>query len=202
LSQFLVRPASIAVSIHHLRVKSKSPTIRPDRLFIAFPLKTAIPLLFPRVSTTPIQERTRRTKRLQVLTSPLLALLQVRIAGPKMQRLVIGFKGLIRVFSVSTPLRVRFVCLPGGRKPVVGAAFITTAWVSPERGRDECCPIGVKVRTDELTMRSVQTCLSSRVSHGIDSLDRQGSLAVVWPRSHRAYALVKPVHPFPHPCLP
>src|SRR5579884_3606707 len=96
LPQFLVRPASIAVSIHYLRVKSKGPTIRPDRLFIAFPLMIAIPLRFPRVSTTPIQKSTRRTSRLQVLTSPLLALLQVRSASPKMQRLVIGFKRLVK----------------------------------------------------------------------------------------------------------
>jgi hypothetical protein len=63
--------------------------------------------------------------------------------------------------------------------PAVGTVFIASVVASrpgwsthpPVRkgfgGRDEYGPIGVKLIMDELTMRSVRTCLRSRVSNGI-----------------------------------
>src|SRR5438128_1425466 len=51
----------------------------------------------------------------------------------------------------------------GERNPGVGAAFITPAsglhpaWISPERGRDECCPY-----TEPLTFRHFHCILSTK----------------------------------------
>ena len=61
--------------------------------------------------------------------------------------------------------------------------------------------IGVKLRKDELTMRSVRISIRSGISKGVFPLDRQSTILAVCDQRLRVETLVRPMHCLPHQFL-